>query len=65
MRKDQIALLGAAGIREVQPGIESFDTHTLKLMKKGVTGMQNVAFLKWAQQFGVAAYWNILYGFPR
>lgn len=64
LRKDQIALLSAAGIREVQPGIESFDTKTLKLMQKGVTGMQNVAFLKWAQQFGVGAYWNILYGFP-
>ncbi len=64
LRKDQIALLAAAGIYEVQPGIESFDSGTLKLMKKGVTGMQNVAFLKWAQQFGVAAYWNILYGFP-
>ena len=55
LRKDQIALLSAAGIREVQPGIESFDTETLKLMDKGVTGLQNVAFLKWAQQFGVDA----------
>lgn len=64
LRKDQIALLADAGIYEVQPGIESFDSNTLKLMKKGVTGMQNVAFLKWAQQFGVDAYWNILYGFP-
>ena len=64
LRKDQIALLAAAGIREVQPGIESFDSGTLKLMQKGVTGLQNVAFIKWAKQFGVDAYWNILYGFP-
>lgn len=64
LRKDQIALLAAAGIREVQPGIESFDSHTLDLMQKGVSGLQNVAFLKWAQQYGVGAFWNILYGFP-
>lgn len=54
----------AAGVRHVQPGIESLDTDVLKLMKKGVTGSQNVETLKWARALGVELTWNYLYGFP-
>ena len=48
----------------VQPGIESLSTHVLALMKKGVTGIQNMALLKWCREFGIEAAWNLLYGFP-
>jgi ribosomal peptide maturation radical SAM protein 1 len=64
LNRHQIMQLSEAGLWEVQPGIESFSTRILAQMKKGVTGIQNVAFLKWATQFGVRAWWNILYGFP-
>jgi ribosomal peptide maturation radical SAM protein 1 len=64
LRKDQIKLLSEAGFCDVQPGIESFSTKILAQMRKGVTAIQNVAFLKWAKQFGVRAWWNILFGFP-
>jgi len=64
LRRDQIKQLSEAGMTDVQPGIESFSTRVLAQMKKGVTAIQNVAFLKWARQFGVRAWWNILYGFP-
>jgi ribosomal peptide maturation radical SAM protein 1 len=64
LNRDHIKQLSEAGLSDVQPGIESFSTRILSQMKKGVTGIQNVAFLKWAKQFGVRAWWNILYGFP-
>jgi ribosomal peptide maturation radical SAM protein 1 len=64
LRKDQVRALGAAGIRGIQPGIESFSTPVLELMGKGVRAIQNVQLLKWCQELGVRPYWNVLWGFP-
>ncbi|HET8547219.1 MAG TPA: hypothetical protein VFL57_04405, partial [Bryobacteraceae bacterium] len=47
-----------------QPGIESFSNHVLKLMRKGVTGVQNIQLLKWSEEVGIAPAWNLLAGFP-
>jgi hypothetical protein len=33
-------------------------------MKKGVTAFQNVRLLKWAAEYGLHVYWNLIYGFP-
>lgn len=56
--------LGRAGIRKVQAGIESLETSVLKLMRKGVTGLQNIAALKLAAEAGVYVEWLNLCGFP-
>ena len=48
----------------VQPGIESFSTSILHLMRKGVRGIQNIAFLKYAGEYGLFPAYNILAGFP-
>jgi ribosomal peptide maturation radical SAM protein 1 len=64
LRKDQVELLAAAGVTELQPGIESFSTSILKLMAKGTTRLQNVQLLKWCSELGVKVTWNLLYGFP-
>ena len=56
--------LGQAGIRKIQAGIEALDTRLLKLMRKGVTGLQNVAALKLAAEAGVYVEWLFLCGFP-
>lgn len=64
LKKHQLQLFRDAGLTAVQPGIESLQTSILKLMRKGVTGIQNVQFLKWARQYGVNAGWNILFDFP-
>jgi ribosomal peptide maturation radical SAM protein 1 len=53
-----------SGIVEVQPGIESLSTHVLALMRKGISMLKNVRFLKWANYFGINTGWNILAGFP-
>lgn len=64
LSRDQVRALRAAGIRSVQPGIESLSNGVLRLMQKGTTALQNVQLLKWCIEFGVHPTWNILWGFP-
>lgn len=64
LSKQRIRLLWQSGIRMVQPGIESLSTDILALIKKGVSGPQNICALKWLTYYGIRAYWNLLWGFP-
>lgn len=64
LTREQVRKLAASGITQIQPGIESFDTELLRMMRKGVTAIQNIQLLKWCYEDGIDAYWNILYGFP-
>jgi ribosomal peptide maturation radical SAM protein 1 len=61
---EQIRKLARAGVRRLQPGIESLSTHVLALMNKGTTSLQNIRFLKWCAYYGISVAWNILMGFP-
>lgn len=60
----QMRALAAAGIVEVQPGIEALSTELLGLMKKGTTCAQNLALLRFARMTGIRLHWNLLAGFP-
>jgi ribosomal peptide maturation radical SAM protein 1 len=62
--RQQVRELAEAGVKIVQPGIESFSTKTLTLMGKGIRGIQNMAFLKYAREYGINCTWNLLAGFP-
>ena len=64
LREAQMELLAAAGIRKIQPGIESLSTRVLKLMRKGVSAIRNVQTLKLAAEAGVSVEWGHLLGFP-
>jgi ribosomal peptide maturation radical SAM protein 1 len=64
LKKEQLRMLRDAGIRTVQPGIESFSDPVLKLMRKGVSALQNMQLLKWCKELGIAPSWNLLWGFP-
>jgi ribosomal peptide maturation radical SAM protein 1 len=64
LKKEQVRLLRRAGVRRIQPGIESFSDSVLKLMRKGVTGLQNIQLLKWCKEVGVEPHWNFIWGFP-
>lgn len=64
LSKEQIRIMSNAGVRLIQPGIESLSSHVLKLMRKGTTMMLNIQTLKWLKQFYIQPLWNILYGFP-
>lgn len=64
LKPDELGALAAAGIRTIQPGIESLSTPVLKLMRKGVRGLDNLNLLRWAAVHGIAVSWNMLWGFP-
>jgi len=64
LKKEQVSQLARAGVRHIQPGIESFSDPILKLMRKGVSALHNIQLLKWCKQYGVTPYWNVLWGFP-
>jgi ribosomal peptide maturation radical SAM protein 1 len=64
MRREELEVLAAAGVRWVQPGIESLDADLLRLMKKGVSALQNILLLKWCQELGIFCGWNLLTGLP-
>lgn len=53
-----------SGIYMIQPGIESLSNNVLRLMKKGVTGSQNIELLRNARERGIIVSWNLLTGFP-
>jgi ribosomal peptide maturation radical SAM protein 1 len=64
LRGDQLAALRDAGIRHLQPGLESLSSRVLRLMDKGVHATQNVQVLRDAEDNELTIDWNWLYGFP-
>lgn len=64
LKPEQVETLARAGVRRIQPGIESLSSDILKLMRKGVTAMQNISLLRWCAHFGVSVSWNFLWGIP-
>jgi ribosomal peptide maturation radical SAM protein 1 len=60
----ELQRLRRAGVRSVQPGIESLSTDALRALKKGATTFQNLRFLLGCAEFGIRVGWNILTGFP-
>jgi ribosomal peptide maturation radical SAM protein 1 len=64
LKREQVELLRDAGVLALQPGIESLNSHVLKLMRKGVTAIQNVQLLRFSREYGIEIAWNLLYGFP-
>ncbi len=56
--------LARARVKQIQPGIESLATTTLKLMKKGTTVFQNLRLLKLCSLYDIEPHWNLLVGFP-
>jgi ribosomal peptide maturation radical SAM protein 1 len=64
LSREHLMQLYRAGVRTIQPGIESLNSHVLKLMRKGVSAIQNVNLLRWSQYYGIKVAWNLLWGFP-
>jgi ribosomal peptide maturation radical SAM protein 1 len=64
LKKPQVRALRHAGIGWVQPGIESLSSRIMKLLRKGTTAIENIQFLKWCKEYGIATNWNLLWGFP-
>jgi len=64
LTREQVRLMAKGGVTQIQPGIESLNSHILKLFRKGVAKLQNVNVLRWCTYYGIGAFWNLLYGIP-
>ena len=64
MSRNEIAQIAAAGIVYLQAGVESLSTHLLQCMRKGVTAIKNVHFLKLCRIFGIHPIWYLLLRIP-
>lgn len=62
--RERIERLAQAGVRAIQPGIESISSPVLRLMDKGIKASTNINALRWATHHDMAVSWNVLYGFP-
>jgi len=60
----QLKHMRKGGLFSIQPGVESFSTHILKLMKKHTTGVRNLELIKWSTYYGINNLYNILLRFP-
>lgn len=62
--RTRMAALARAGVTDIQPGIESLSTQTLKLMRKGTSLAINLDCLRQARSAGISTAWNLLSDFP-
>jgi len=59
-----IKKLAACGLKRVEAGIESLSSKVLSIIGKGVSALQNIAFLKGCREAKIVPVWNFLWGFP-
>ncbi|NIM15682.1 MAG: RiPP maturation radical SAM protein 1 [Candidatus Aminicenantes bacterium] len=62
--EEEIKVLSQAGVRYVQPGIESLVTGIHEEMNKGINAIQCITMLKLCLKHGIFPGWNIIVGFP-
>jgi ribosomal peptide maturation radical SAM protein 1 len=65
LSEEDVKILAEKRVNLIQPGVESINTSTLKLMKKGTSAFQNLILLKNCAMHNVFPVWNLLVGFPR
>ncbi|MEW6357013.1 MAG: RiPP maturation radical SAM C-methyltransferase [Planctomycetota bacterium] len=56
--------LAKAGVRWIQPGIETLNEEIVALINKGNSPLHSIALLKFALEQGIWVRWNILYRIP-
>ncbi len=56
--------MSAAGLNEVQIGIEALSTSLLKKLNKGTTAIQNLEIMKHCEELGIANISNLILHFP-
>jgi ribosomal peptide maturation radical SAM protein 1 len=54
----------AAGMQEVQIGIEALSTRLLKKLNKGTTAIQNIEIMKHCEMLGIQNFSNLIMHFP-
>ncbi|HEX6085700.1 MAG TPA: RiPP maturation radical SAM C-methyltransferase [Thermoanaerobaculia bacterium] len=65
LRRQHMQGFSDAGVRSIQPGMESFHDELLQLMAKGNKAFMNVQLLKWAAELGMEISWVFLIDIPQ
>ena len=64
LRRQHMQGFSDAGVRSIQPGMESFHDEILRLLAKGNRAWMNVQLLKWAAELGMDITWIFLIDVP-
>lgn len=64
LKREHLEVIADAGIRRLQPGVETMHDEILRLIDKGTTALQNIQLLKWARELGIFITWNFLWDVP-
>ena len=64
MSEADVRALARAQIRRIQPGIEGLSTQAVRLLRKGVDALHNVALLRNCRRHGIWVDWNLLVAIP-
>jgi ribosomal peptide maturation radical SAM protein 1 len=64
LSREQVEIMADAGVRFIQPGVESLHDDLLALLNKGSRGVSNIELLKWTREFGINSIWLLLYDIP-
>lgn len=64
MTREEVRAMAKAGMIYLQAGIEGLSTNMLRAMRKGVTAIKNVHFLKLCRIYGIHPLWNIMMRVP-
>jgi ribosomal peptide maturation radical SAM protein 1 len=59
-----LGVMRAAGVQEVQIGIEALSTRLLRKLNKGTTAIQNLEIMKHCEALGIENRANLICGFP-
>ena len=62
--RQDLSLMRAAGMQEVQIGIEALSTRLLKKLNKGTTAIQNIEIMKHCEMLGIQNSSNLIVHFP-
>ncbi|MCP5157269.1 MAG: RiPP maturation radical SAM protein 1 [Ectothiorhodospiraceae bacterium] len=64
LRREQVTALADAGVRCIQPGIESLHDAALRALGKANSVTTNVQLLRWCRELGISVTWSVLHGIP-
>ncbi len=64
LKRSQMEVLRAGGVRWLQAGIESLHPKALDAISKGCNPMMNLMLLKWGRELGIRISWNMLVSIP-
>ncbi|MBY6197725.1 RiPP maturation radical SAM C-methyltransferase [Vibrio hangzhouensis] len=64
VKRKHFLAMRAAGLTNIQIGVESFSTEMLSKYDKGVTAMRNMEMLKWCSELDINLYYNLIVESP-